>query len=164
MVAIRTILVPTDFSAHSANAFRLACSLARDCGAQVVVLHVLTHPEVAYTEGVILPPPEAYEQRWREQLDRLQPPDRAVRLERRLVYGYPADKILRVAEETRCGLIVMGTHGWTGLTRLVMGSVAERVVRRAPCPVLTVKAPSRQVPPPEGDAPAEAGQAAEVAG
>jgi nucleotide-binding universal stress UspA family protein len=115
----------------------------------LVALHVLTHPEVAYTEGVILPPPEAYEERWRERLSRLQPPDPAVRLERRLVHGYPADKILRVAEESRCGLIVMGTHGWTGLNRLVMGSVAEQVARRAPCPVLTVKGPRREGPAPD---------------
>ena len=103
-------------------------------------MHVLTPPEVAYTEGVILPPPEAYEERWREQLNQLQPPDPAVRLERRPVYGYAADKILRVAEETRCGLVVMGTHVRRGLNWLVMGSVAEQVVRRAPCPVITVRA------------------------
>jgi nucleotide-binding universal stress UspA family protein len=158
MLPIGTILHPTDFSSHSQHAFRLACSLARDHGATVVALHVLTPPHVAYTEGVILPPPEAYEDRWREQLDRLQPPDPAVRLERRLVYGYPADTILRLAEGTRCGLIVMGTHGWTGLNRLVMGSVAEQVVRRAPCPVLTVKNP----PSSEEPALAAAGEDAEA--
>jgi universal stress protein A len=55
--------------------------------------------------------------------------------------GDPAEMILRVAEEVHADLIVMGTHGRTGLSRLLMGSVAEQVVRRAPCPVLTMKAP-----------------------
>jgi hypothetical protein len=68
--------------------------------------------------------------------------------------GDPAEEILRVAEETKCDLIMIGTHGRTGLGRLLMGSVAEQVVRKAHCPVLTVKAPLQtELPtkPPETD-------------
>jgi nucleotide-binding universal stress UspA family protein len=66
-----------------------------------------------------------------------------VQLEYRLGTGDPATEILRLAGETKCDLIVMGTHGRTGLTRLVLGSVAEEVLRQAPCPVLAVKTPDR---------------------
>jgi len=65
-------------------------------------------------------------------------------VEHRLGEGDPATVILEVAEETGAGLIVMGTHGRTGLGRLVMGSVAEQVLRTAPCPVLTVRTTARQ--------------------
>jgi nucleotide-binding universal stress UspA family protein len=64
-----------------------------------------------------------------------------VEAERRLEEGDPVEAILRVAEEIGADLIVMGTHGRTGLSRLFMGSVAEQVLRRAPCPVLTLKSP-----------------------
>jgi nucleotide-binding universal stress UspA family protein len=159
MLSIQTVLHPTDFSECSDYAFRLACSLARDHGARVVALHVVTPPVVVYGEGVIPSSPEVYEDQGREQLRRLQP-DPAVQLECRLVRGYAAEEVLRVAEETRCDLIVMGTHGRTGLSRLLMGSVAEQVLRKAPCPVLTVKAPPRQQPP---SAREPAGQVAEAA-
>jgi nucleotide-binding universal stress UspA family protein len=70
-------------------------------------------------------------------------------VEHHLKEGDPAAEILRLAQEARVDLIVMGMHGRTGLGRLLMGSVAERVVRQAPCPVLTVKVPQRQAPPSE---------------
>jgi nucleotide-binding universal stress UspA family protein len=82
----------------------------------------------------------------------VQPSDPAVKIEHRLAEGDPAREILRVARETGCDLIVMGTHGWTGLGRLLMGSVAEQVVRKATCPVLTVKTPipDTAIPAPSG--------------
>jgi nucleotide-binding universal stress UspA family protein len=139
MLAIRTILHPTDFSDRSEHAFHLACSLARDHGARVVLLHVVSLPVAAY-EGVVLPPPieEATEDAKR-RLSQMKPA--AIPVEHRVAEGDPAEMILRVAEEIHADLIVMGTHGRTGLGRLLMGSVAEQVVRRAPCPVLTMKAP-----------------------
>jgi nucleotide-binding universal stress UspA family protein len=70
---------------------------------------------------------------------RLQAPNSGVEIDRRLTDGDPYAEILRVAQECSCDLIVMGTHGRTGLRRLLMGSVAEKVVRHAPWPVLTVK-------------------------
>jgi nucleotide-binding universal stress UspA family protein len=69
-----------------------------------------------------------------------------------LFVGDPAAEILRVAQAVKADLIVLGTHGRTGLGRLLMGSVAEQVVRRAPCPVVTVKAPLPQGGPGEGPA------------
>jgi nucleotide-binding universal stress UspA family protein len=144
MLALQTILHPTDFSEHSEYAFRLACSLARDHGARVLVLHAVTTlgPElVSYGEAVSQLQPEAYQQKLWDDLRRVRSPDPAVPVDYRLAEGDPATEIVRAATDTRCDLIVLGTHGRTGLARLLMGSVAEQVVRKAPCPVLTVKAP-----------------------
>lgn len=143
MLPIRVIVHPTDFSPPSEPAFQLACSLARDAGARLIVLHVLQVPLIIYS-GVAMaaPPPlpsEEERQAVLEQLHRLLPPDPAVTVEYRLEEGEPATGILQVAQETGCDLIALGTHGRTGLARLLMGSVAEKVVREATCSVLTVK-------------------------
>jgi nucleotide-binding universal stress UspA family protein len=140
MLAVHTILHPTDFSEQSRYAFGLACALARDHGAGLVLLHVAEPPVVAFAEGIFPVGPAGRDQELREQLESLDPGP-GLRAERRLEQGDVVEEILRVAEEARCDLIVMGTHGRTGLARLLMGSVAEQVVRRAPCPVLTVKTP-----------------------
>jgi nucleotide-binding universal stress UspA family protein len=140
MLTIRRILHPTDFSERSENAFRLACALARDYNAPLLVLHVQA-PAVIYGEGMMAVPPPGYTESLRAQLEGVQAHDPRVVVEHKLVEGDPATEILRVAREAGCDLIVLGTHGWTGLRRLLMGSVAETVVRKAPCPVLTVKTP-----------------------
>jgi nucleotide-binding universal stress UspA family protein len=136
MLPVQTILHPTDFSERSGYAFQLACSLARDRGARLVVLHVMPVP--------LAQEKRLYREEMEGELNRLGAPDPGVRVERRLEEGDPAAQILRVAEETGCELIAMGSHGRTGLGRLLTGSVAEQVMRRAPCPVLTVKAPFPQ--------------------
>jgi nucleotide-binding universal stress UspA family protein len=143
MLDLQAILHPTDFSEHSGHAFRLACSLARDYGARLVVLHV-GEPPVLVTEGIVAPPlPAEYDRPDLEaRLRKLTPPVPPVPVEYQLVFGTAAEQILAAAEAFHCGLIVMGTHGRTGLSRALLGSVAEQVARRAPCPVLTVKAPS----------------------
>jgi nucleotide-binding universal stress UspA family protein len=141
MLAIRTILHPTDFSEQSRAAFALACALTRDYGARLVALHVVPAPNFAYGEGYLPPAPEELLVEAREQLHRLEPPHGNVRAEQRLEQGDAAPEILRVAHEIDADLIVMGTHGRTGLRRLLMGSVAEQIVRKAPCPVLTMTAP-----------------------
>jgi nucleotide-binding universal stress UspA family protein len=146
MLSIQTILHPTDFSEYSNYAFDLACAFARDHGARLIILHVAMPTLVIYGEGVLPPQPVDYLDRAREQLQQVVPQDPKVTVEHRLVEGAAAPEILRVAEETRCDLIVMGTHGRTGMGRLLMGSVAEQVVRKASCPVLTVKTPLRQEP------------------
>jgi nucleotide-binding universal stress UspA family protein len=141
MLPVRTILHATDFSDHSNYAFRLACSLARDYGARLIVLHVAEPPVVIHPEGVVVPFPSDFkDQLWRE-LQLLQSDKPKVTVEPCLADGEVVPEILRVAGESRCDLILMGTHGRTGLSRLLMGSVAEQVVRKAPCPVLTVKLP-----------------------
>jgi nucleotide-binding universal stress UspA family protein len=140
MLAIRKILYATDFSDNSEPAFVLACSLARDYGARVLALHVHT-PFVAYGEGMLAAPPPDFSEELRGRLQKVRSGDPRVPVEHKLVEGDPAGEILRVAHEAGCDLIVLGTHGRTGLSRLLMGSVAEVVVRRASCPVLTVKKP-----------------------
>jgi nucleotide-binding universal stress UspA family protein len=139
MLPIRTILVPTDFSEGSAAAFRIACSLARDYGATVVVLHVAP-PAIVYTGLVPGPTKEMYQGQLESWLDGQTMPDLRVNLESRLREGEARDEILAAAGEESCDLIVMGSHGRTGLERVLLGSVAEAVLRRAHCPVLTVKA------------------------
>ena len=137
---IHTILYPTDFSERSESAFHLACSLARDHGAQLIVLHVIP-PPVSHGEVVARQQPNGYREQMCDWLYRLQAPGSRLDIDHRLTDGEPYAEILRVAEDDSCDLIVMGTHGRTGLPRLLMGSVAEPVLRRASCPVLTVKAP-----------------------
>jgi nucleotide-binding universal stress UspA family protein len=140
MLPIRSILHPTDFSPRSDYAFRLACGLAKDHGATVTVLHVLPSPIAVFGSGIVPAEPENFREEAKKKLREITPPA-DVRFERLLAEGEPASEILRIAEERKCEMIVMGTHGWTGLTRLLMGSVAEKVVRKAPCAVLTVKMP-----------------------
>jgi nucleotide-binding universal stress UspA family protein len=147
MLPIHTILHPTDFSEYSAHAFRLASALARDYGARLIALHVLVPPAVVYGEGMVVPDAEQQRDEVRAQLEKLQALGGQVRVVPRLVEGAPVAEILRVAQETGADLILMGTHGRTGLRRLLMGSVAEQVVRQAACPVLTVKMPFPEAVP-----------------
>lgn len=135
----KTILFPTDFSHAGDAALEYAASLARDTGGKLIILHV-EEPLPAYIGegyyGVPNPPnPEV-----RRMLDAIKPPE-GVRHEHRLVMGNPADEVVRIAKEENVDLIVMGTHGRTGFSRLLMGSVTEHVVRSAHCPVLTIKQP-----------------------
>jgi nucleotide-binding universal stress UspA family protein len=142
MLPIRTILHPTDFSPRSEYAFHLACALARDYGARLLVAHVKVPPAVVYGDmGAMTMEPEGHEKMLREKLEKLRPADPVVKVEHHFVVGDAADEIVRLAKEHACDLIVLGTHGRTGLSRLLMGSVAELVLRKATCPVLTVKAP-----------------------
>jgi nucleotide-binding universal stress UspA family protein len=146
MLLIRTILHPTDFSDRSEYALQLACALARDYGARLVVLHAYHMPPAFAGEGMAVLGPEEFRADAEEQLRRLQVPQADVRTERRLEEGEPVSEILRVAGEIGAELIVMGTHGRTGVGRLLMGSVAEQVVRRAVCPVVTVTRPFPPAP------------------
>jgi nucleotide-binding universal stress UspA family protein len=126
----------TDFSERSQDAFQLACSLARDHGARLIILHVTSMPDLAY-KGYGAPGSpllaDEYLAKVRQDLEKLQPSDPQLVFERRLEEGDPASEIIRVAAETGTDVIVMGTHGQTGLRHLLMGSVAEQVVRKAPC-------------------------------
>jgi nucleotide-binding universal stress UspA family protein len=142
MLPIRTILHPTDFSAHAEAGFHLACALARDYKARLVLVAVRRPTEVVYGEfGTVPPVPEEDVEEMRERLFDIRPDDPNVPVEYFFSEGHPATEIVRLATETNADLIVMGTHGRTGLPRLLMGSVAEEVMRRAPCPVVTVKRP-----------------------
>jgi nucleotide-binding universal stress UspA family protein len=140
MLLINTILHPTDFSESSEFAFQLACSLARDYAAQLVLVHVVELPKAYAVEGFVAPPYTTDLKQDRQRLQQMQQSHKNIQIEQRLVEGDAVSGILCVAEDSHCDLIVMGTHGRTGLGRLLMGSVAEQVVRKASCPVLTVRA------------------------
>jgi nucleotide-binding universal stress UspA family protein len=135
---IHTILFPTDLSESAQGAFPLACSLARDCGARVIALHVML-PPMGHDEINVRRHPEEYYRGTLEALQQVHAAEGNVRVEHRLETGDPAEAIVQIAGEVDAGLIVMGTHGRSGLGRLLLGSVAERVLREAPCPVLTVR-------------------------
>ena len=141
-----TILHPTDFSPSSRPAFNHALALAREQRAELWLVHVLPTVMPMVGEGYMSPKTfddlqRSMRAQAQKQLDRLVAKAKAARVRARgLLYeGVPADAIARAARAKRAKLIVMGTHGRTGLTRLFMGSVAERVVGTAPCPVLTVR-------------------------
>jgi nucleotide-binding universal stress UspA family protein len=139
MLPLGTILHPTDFSENSEFAFRLACSLARDYNARLVLLHAIPPPMIIYAGGPV--PAETWPsiEEVKEKLRQLEGQAHRVRVEAQVMEGDPVDMILRAAEETHSDMIVMGTHGRTALARLLLGSVAEGVIRKAPCPVLTAK-------------------------
>lgn len=135
----RKIVFPTDFSDAGNHALQWATSLARDTGATLVIVHV-EEPPMAYGGGEMYYPVEEPNRDYlRRSLAEVLPTDDTVPYTHKLLVGDPADAIVQIAESENAELIVMGTHGRTGLTRLLMGSVAEAVVRKAPCAVLTVK-------------------------
>jgi nucleotide-binding universal stress UspA family protein len=140
MFPIRTILHPTDFTPDSQAAFALACSMARDYGARLILLHVWQAPVLAYGEmGMVVPTPADNGTEAQAALEQMKPADPSISVQRIFRKGAPGEEILAVANEVHPDLIVMGTHGRRGLRRLMMGSVAEEIVRKAPCPVLTAK-------------------------
>jgi nucleotide-binding universal stress UspA family protein len=151
-------LHPTDFSEHSEFAFRLACSLARDYKARLVLLHVVPPPIILYGGGAVPPDPWPTIEEAKARLRELEGRAHRVRVESLVMEGDPVDMILRAAGETCSDVVVMGTHGRTALTRLLLGSVAESVIRKAPCPVLTAKhVPQRKKAAAEGGAKEDAG-------
>lgn len=145
MTGIHTILHPTDFSQESEDVFHLACSLARDFGAKLVVLYVMpfgTVQVVAFSQLGSLDESSNIRESFLKELKKIRSPDGSVQVEHRMEDGDEAKGILRVAHEIGADLIVMATHGRSGLARALMGSVAEHVIRRAECPVLTVSHPT----------------------
>jgi nucleotide-binding universal stress UspA family protein len=155
MLPIRHILHPTDFSDPSRPAFTLACALARDFGAELTVLNVSPPPVASVVDGVAVDvapdDPAAEREQMLARLEQMAGIDPQVRIVPEWARGDPVREILRVAQEGKSDLIVMGTHGRGGLMRLLMGSVAEGVMRKAPCPVLTLKGqhPKDEAPEPE---------------
>jgi nucleotide-binding universal stress UspA family protein len=155
MNAIQKILVPTDFSPHADEAFRVAHNLARATGASVIVFHVARPPAVLEEGGRLLADPTRGESvnLW-DRFQRLQPPDSGVRVEHEVIVDArpSARHILEILDKLGCDLIVMGMPRRSWLKRLLFGSVTEEVVRRARCPVLVVKAPIPALHPPPADA------------
>jgi nucleotide-binding universal stress UspA family protein len=145
---IKRILVPIDFSECSTKALRYAVPLARQHGAAIELIHVISSPAYAYSEyGLISPGPvgpdlapgskDALNKLAAAEIPREIPSTVEVR------YGAPHFEITHFAKSEQADLIVISTHGYTGLKHVLLGSVAEHVVRYAPCPVLVVRVQER---------------------
>lgn len=135
----RRILCPVDFSDDSHAAVGYASSLAAEAGAKLFLVHV-DDSQVPYDAGYaayIAPPPDP--QALLDKLAEVTPTREGVEFQHELLFGHPAEAIVRFADEHDIDLIVMSTHGRTGVARLLMGSIAEAVLRRSTCPVLTIK-------------------------
>jgi nucleotide-binding universal stress UspA family protein len=147
MIKLERILAPTDFSDHSRHALKYACELAKRFGAELRLLHVVLPPTMAVTSGAPLPQEVARpELGAREEFGKLEIPDadEIREVAREIQLGTPFVEIVRYAKANDVDLIVMGTHGRTGISHVLIGSVAEKVVRKAPCPVLTVRPEGHQ--------------------
>lgn len=141
----KRILFPTDFSHSGDAALAFATSLAKEAEGRLIVVHVQEAP-LAYGGGeMYYGIPEPTTEELLGMLHEVKPSDPSVPVEYRLVTGDPADAVVRMAEEDDVDLIVLGSHGRTGLTRLLMGSVAEAIVRKAHCPVLVYKQPAHKL-------------------
>lgn len=143
MPGFKTIVVPTDFSPASERAIMHARELAERFGASVLLLHVVEDPyaAAAWSEA-FLAMPDIREPLRQEALKRLEEAASAfagLPTTMEAVVGTPAATIVKAAADRSADLIVMGTHGRSGVAHLLLGSVAERVIRLAPCPVLTVR-------------------------
>jgi nucleotide-binding universal stress UspA family protein len=156
MDAIKRILVPTDFSARADEAFRVAHTLARAVGAEVILFHVAQPPTVVSEGGKLLANPGKADavNLW-DRFQSMQPADSKVRVEHQVIVADRprAGHILEMLDKLGCDLIVMGTHGRSWVKHRLFGSVTEEVVRLARFPVMVVKAPSpaREPPMPESE-------------
>jgi len=153
MITLRKVLVATDFSAPSEAALAYGRELARNFGATLSVVHIVDDiiaRAYGIDGGVIVTDPDVqrqYEATAREQVEALLTANDRIDLKASatiLVSNTPAAAIVSYAREASVDLIVMGTHGRGGVAHLLMGSVSERVVRTAPCPVLTVRHPEHE--------------------
>ena len=140
MLPITSVLHPTDFSDRSEPAFHIARSLARDYAAKLYLLHVVPYTSFGALEGAPSDAPER-EREAKQMLHKLAAEVPGVPVETAVVLGQAAEDTVAFAAKHKIDVIVLGTHGHTGLSRLLMGSVAEHVLRDAPCPVLTVRKP-----------------------
>ncbi|MGH7337791.1 MAG: universal stress protein [Myxococcota bacterium] len=141
---IRKILVPVDFSEHSQRALDEAIGLAKSFGAQLHLLHCYQiHPTAIAPYGIVVPETFEHDVRmaalqrlseWREKASA-----QGVRVQEHITAHFPAEEIAAMAGHLGVDLIVMGPRGLTGLKHVLLGSVAERTIRLAKCPVLTVK-------------------------
>jgi universal stress protein A len=151
MIELKRILLPTDFSEFSAAARVYACAFADQFQAELHVLHVIQDLAPLVPEpGAMLAPPVDYlrelELNAQAMLERAIDADWAAgkTVVRMVRQGPPFLEIIRYAQELNIDLIVIGTHGRSGLAHVLMGSVVEKVVRKAPCPVLTVRHPEHE--------------------
>jgi nucleotide-binding universal stress UspA family protein len=153
MIALKSVLVPTDFSETSQVAVNYGVALARVFNAKLHLLHVIHEgfgSEMAaptLSLGLL----DDVQNNARERLGTIltEQEQKALQSDSVLRKGAPDVEILRYAKEREIDLIVMGTHGHSGIAHMLMGGVAEKVVRKAPCPVLTVRHPEHEFVMPE---------------
>ena len=148
---IKTILVPTDFSEYAEHAYNWALGLAADCKAKIVLFHAAaTMSHLAFPESVYYPDLARMERELIADAEKRvgefasKKGTRPVPVETRVTVGEAVWEICRMAEKEHVDLIIMGSHGRTGLSHIVLGSVAERVVRHASCPVLVARMPQSE--------------------
>jgi nucleotide-binding universal stress UspA family protein len=143
---IRSVLFPTDFSHYNDAALYYASSLAADSDAMLHIVHVQDtrdlNPAMGDASYLYAATWEQEYEEAKKRLRRVQPTSPGVQFEQHDLIGAPAEEIVAFAVKNKIDLVVMASHGRTGLSRLLMGSVAEAVMRRAPCPVLVVKQPA----------------------
>jgi nucleotide-binding universal stress UspA family protein len=145
----KKILCPIDFSDASRTALETASDLARRHGAALTLFHAYPVPGYTFPDGSFVASSKMLEEladQARRHLDEwkgLATAQGLAAVEAATAVGEPAYEIVAFAKEQAFDLVVVGTHGRTGLTHALMGSVAERVVRKAPCPVLTVRPPKQ---------------------
>ena len=149
----KKILCPVDFSDASRAAMQVASELARRFEGEVTVFHAYPLPGYTLPEGTVLPATgmlqelaeqtDALLERWKAEALA----DGAPRVATDKAVGEPAAEIVAAAEDGKFDVIVVGTHGRTGFAHVLLGSVAERVVRRAPMPVITVRPPKDAAKP-----------------
>ncbi|MCS6851906.1 MAG: universal stress protein [Gemmataceae bacterium] len=151
MIDLKRILVPTDFSKFSQRALAYAAAFAEKFGAEVYLLHVVQDLALFIPDMITVSPPLApsVDQLTAAARDAFQRLIEENRLDRLTLHcevreGTPFYEIIRFAKEADIDLIIMGTHGHTGLAHVLLGSVTEKVVRKAPCPVLTVRDPEHE--------------------
>ena len=151
MIPLKRILLPTDFSNNAKSAQDYACELADQFGAQLHVLTVvqdaaLILPETGMFLTLPLPSVQEIVDSAEKELQNVLDPAWASRHDvvLRVLVGTPFVEIVRYSQDQHIDMIVMGTHGRTGLNHVMLGSVAERVLRKSACPVLTVRSPELQ--------------------
>jgi nucleotide-binding universal stress UspA family protein len=157
MIKMKTILHPTDFSEPSKYALGYAVACAKEFEAKLYLLHVIPYIPVGtyFAMGPLAPPAQPMENIEKQASQALQdilPPEvrGAIPVEYLIRNGVPFVEIIRCAGQIKADLIVCGTHGLTGLKHAIIGSVAENVVRKSSCPVLTVRHPKHRFEMPAG--------------
>jgi nucleotide-binding universal stress UspA family protein len=150
VIKMKRVLVPTDFSESARHALTYGTSFAREYGAELVLLHVVENVTVGYASDLFpVPMAEVFQEISgfaKAELAKLaaEARQREVAVTEVVVQGKPSAEIVRYAAETAVDMIVLGTHGKGVLDQALFGSTTERVVRRAPCPVLTVRMVERE--------------------
>jgi nucleotide-binding universal stress UspA family protein len=145
VIKLRKLLVPTDFSESARHALTYGTSFAREYGAELTLLHVVENLTVGYASDLFpVPMAEVFQEisgYAKTELSKLArvAREKDVAVVEQVVQGKPSAEIIRFAQEQKIDMIVLGTHGKGMLDQALFGSTTERVVRRAPCPVLTVR-------------------------